>query len=605
VSDDAHEGASGRAGANTLATLWRAQRRRRAVAAHIILGLVAVALCFVPLFNLLGYEFSAVIAVVATALIAPVTFALLSRGLPASPEAQVDAETCDAPRTLGPGRTYVWVLGCNLALLVVPLAVITANAVRVPVCDYPGGLATYAVIAGVTVAWATLSAVVAFALSPGSRLFRSLVYYGLVLVSLAGTLAYLALEPPIVASNPYLGWFAGSIYDAALAIPTPLIAYRLVQIALIVALVTAMEVAWRVRTGREIPYGLRTVCGLACIAVVVAHSHHAELGYGITRDDIQEELGGRYETEHFIIYHPTEGDWPARIAAVAEDHEYRYWQHRRFFGVEPEGKIVSYIYPNRETKGRLFGAKRTSVAKLWLGEIHIIYKGYGNRLLTHELAHIFTEPFGSGPLSLSAQWGLLPNMGLVEGAAVAATWSGAELTPHGWAAALHRLDLAPDVGAILGAGGFWSRQGRTVYTMMGSFSRWLIETRGIEKFRAAYAFGDIEGAYGETIDTLVAEWRAYLDAIELDEEELALASFYFDRPSIFGKVCARNLASRLDDVCRSARPDAALRPCARGPRGHHRAGTRRAIPPTSTRRAAGASRRIRDCDCSHQRAPLT
>src|SRR5690606_3854576 len=131
-----------------------------------------------------------------------------------------------------------------------------------------------------------------------------------------------------------------------------------------------------------------------------------------------------------------------------------------------------------------------------------------------------------------------------EGIASAAQWGGEELSPHGWAAALRRLDMAPDLAAILGAGGFWSKQSRTVYTLTGSFVRWLIETRGIETFKEAYAHGEIEEAYDEPLGDLVDEWEAFLDTIELNDADLALAAYRFDRPSIFGKVCARNIAER-------------------------------------------------------------
>ncbi|MDA1192838.1 MAG: hypothetical protein O3A46_14285, partial [Candidatus Poribacteria bacterium] len=81
------------------------------------------------------------------------------------------------------------------------------------------------------------------------------------------------------------------------------------------------------------------------------------------------------------------------------------------------------------------------------------------------------------------------------------------------------------------------------YTTAGSFSRWLIETRGIETFGRAYPFGRIEKAYGIPFETLRDEWLAFIDAVEVPETEMQEAERRFDRPPIFAKACAREIAS--------------------------------------------------------------
>ena len=511
------------------------------------MALAASVLAFTPLFNLLGYEFALAVGVVVALVIGPVTMLDLREGSSPSPTRGQGSEL------LSPAHTFGVLSADNLSLLLLPLLLITLNALRVTVCDYRSGLILYAILPGVTALYSTLSAMASASLTGGRRVLRVLVYYGLMLLSIGGGAAYLALEPPIVAMNPYIGYFAGSIYDEALAVPLPLLVYRSLQLALIAALVSAMEIAHR--WGRQkIGVGLGLLFLLSSLVVAVGHSQHSAIGYSLTRADIQAELGGRYETEHFIIYFSTDGDWNQRIERIAEDHEFRYSQLKRFFGEEPPGKLVSYIYPNRDEKGRLMGARRTLVAKLWSGEMHILYPHYGVSVLKHELAHLFTAPFGTGPLKLSTKAGLFPNMGLVEGIAAAAQWEAKEFTPHGWAAALRKIEKAPDIEGILSAAGFWAQHSRTVYTVMGSFSRWLIETRGIERFKKAYAHGDFEGAYETPLSTLIKGWHAHLDTITLGEADLELARFYFDRPSIFGKVCARALAEqrrRVDQLTRS------------------------------------------------------
>lgn len=498
----------------------------------MLLLIVSIALALIPLFNVLGYEFSLVIAGAIVLLAAPTSFGLLASS----------SSKTGAPHA-GPIGVFARVLKHNAMLLAIPLVISTLNAARVQNCDYTGGLALFALIPGVTVAWVSLVAMVCDTLTRGRKVLRYVAYFAVLLASVAGTLAYLALEPPIVAVNPYLAFFAGSIYDEALSLPTPLIAYRLIQLGLIAGLLMAWESAWRRQSGDPSWRYVGVAAAVVLLGAGWAHSAHERWGYSLDREDIQAALGGRYETEHFVIYYAAEGDWAERIVEIGEDHEFRYAQLKAFFGLEPELPVVSFVYPDKERKGRLMGARNTLVAKLWLGEMHITYNGYGNDVLKHELAHIFTAPFGSGPLDLSTSYGIFPNMGLVEGVASAAEWRiTAELTPHGWSAALHRLRLAPDLTRVIGAGGFWSQHSRTVYTLVGSFVRWLVDTRGVERFKEAYGTGDFEGTYGETLPALVAEWQSFLTGIALSEDELAQASYLFDRPSIFEKVCARSLA---------------------------------------------------------------
>jgi tetratricopeptide (TPR) repeat protein len=209
--------------------------------------------------------------------------------------------------------------------------------------------------------------------------------------------------------------------------------------------------------------------------------------------------------------------------------------------------LRSFIYANGSQKERLMGAGQTLIAKPWLGEMHITWRGVGEGAMSHELAHLFTQAFGSGPLRLAGPSLLSLNMGLVEGAAEAAAWDGDDLTFHGWAAALYRLDLAPELTEVIGARGFWGQYSRKVYTLMGSFSRWLIDEYGVDRYRRLYGSGDFEGTYQTTPEALVASWRQFLDGLPVSDAQLDLARFRYDRPPIFGKVCARSVAVRVQD----------------------------------------------------------
>jgi tetratricopeptide (TPR) repeat protein len=177
--------------------------------------------------------------------------------------------------------------------------------------------------------------------------------------------------------------------------------------------------------------------------------------------------------------------------------------------------------------------------------MHITWRGIGDELLAHEMAHLFLRKDGFGPLRLASRDGLIPIMALVEGAATSAAWGASELDYHHWSAAIYELGLGEDITDLLGPAGFWSRYSRLAYTLTGSFGRWLIDEHGPAAFRAAYRRGDFEGAYGVSLDELVADWRAFLDELELSEDQLESARYRYDRSSLFGRLCARSIATRF------------------------------------------------------------
>ncbi|RAL21642.1 hypothetical protein DL240_12355 [Lujinxingia litoralis] len=501
--------------------------RRYLLAATFCVVVAAVA-CFVPLFNLVGYESAALFGVIG---------GLLATGLTVADALRQDAL---AGRAVDFGRFALR----NLGLLVVPLGLLTLNGLRVPNCDWAAGYSFWGLIAGMAVLMGTASAWVAVTWL-GRRRLTWWVAFGLPLADGAALAYHLATEPPIVGHQWFLGYFGGSIYDEALAVPLSLISYRILHAIALVAVVAALDARQRWQRGLRAGWTVALAL-VAMVVFTVGFAYRQDFGIGIDRTHIARELGGLIETEHFLIFYPKTRVWEQAAAQLAEDHEYRYDELRQFFGTDPVEftgrKVRSFVYADRDSKGALMGGRNTMVAKLWLHEMHILWRGTGDRMIAHELAHIFTEPFGSGPLRLSMQRGVGVNMGLVEGAAFAAEWPARDLSAHQASRAMRELAIAPDLRALLGASGFWTQASGRAYTLMGSFVRYLIDTYGIEAFKEAYSHGDFSGAYGKSVVELVSEWEHFIDAIELDARQREVARYLYDRPSIFGKVCARTMA---------------------------------------------------------------
>ncbi len=507
----------------------------------------SVALCFTPLANILGYE-SAAAAGVFCGLAALVrTHLRVGRTVP-DPLARDRARSTIADfGALLPG---------NAALVAVPLALLTLNALRVRNCDPLTGALFFlliplvSVLVGQTVAWIA-------ALVP-RRSLRVPLALALIAADVAWLLWRLATEPPITGHTWLLGWFAGSIYDEALSIPTSLIWVRLTLVAGCAVVVLAIELL--ARRSRSNSGGLTLALLVTALITGGLHAQSLAAGAWVDRAQVFETLGGRLETEHFVIHYDPASLDETGAALLATDHEYRYAELAAFFDEDPVAwrgrRISSVVYPDKRTQHALMGARNTLVARPWTHEMHIRWDDIGDTAVAHELAHLFTAPFGGGPLQLATRdvsliGGLVIDIGLVEGIALAADWPPDELTPHEAAAAMRALDIAPDLRRLFDPAGFWSQPSGKAYTLMGSFVRHLVDTGGIATFKAAYRTGDFQDAYGQSVDELISGWEAAIDAISVSDDALELARFRYKRKSIFGKVCARTIAD-LDRRARQA-----------------------------------------------------
>src|SRR5205823_2412192 len=80
---------------------------------------------------------------------------------------------------------------------------------------------------------------------------------------------------------------------------------------------------------------------------------------------------------------------------------------------------------------------------------------------------------------------------------------------------------APPLAAVVGAG-FSTLAGRRAYTMAGSFSAFLLTTRGPGKLRAVYqSGGNFADVYRVPLADLEAEWRQFLAQQPLTTRERA------------------------------------------------------------------------------------
>lgn len=365
---------------------------------------------------------------------------------------------------------------------------------------------------------------------------RGFIAGALILICIfAYSLLTLYNEPSLFVYNPLFGFFPGPIYDEAIPVTNTLVAYRLITLLWGLLFLILLYLANGFGYRRVGAWDFLKLIAVGA-ALVTAYSYEHELGISFDREYITEEiLPASVETENFIIYYDPDSPPVRRIDLIAGDHEWRYRELSAFLGVDSGEKIRSYIYPDEDTRKRVVGAGDTTIANPIHKEIHLVYDSFPQPVLKHELTHVMAGDFGTKTLHMS------PKVGLLEGLAVAADWSGDVYDPHQWSKALIENGMAPGIADIAGFG-FWYAPPSQSYTLMGSFSRYLIDTYGIEKFKTVYRTGDFT-LYGKSLSELEADWKKFLAGLPAAAGINELARSRFGAPAIFAATCPRRVAA--------------------------------------------------------------
>src|SRR5438067_3873659 len=490
-------------------------RRARAVYAG---ALVAVSLCaaFLPLADHLGYELAEIIAL----------FAGLFGAAPgiAAARAELIRPVPDALRAIGRA------LSGAAGLLLVPVAIILLNGLRRPACEPVAGLLLYALIAVPSgMLAAALGAACAFAWPRRA----GLVAFAVFLVTLAVALWPLARGPQIYAYHHLGGMFPGPIYDEVIQ---PTRALYLSRLATVVYAGMCAGIALFFGPGRKGRAGL--FIGAACGAGAIAISSQAEtFHFRASTALLDRELGGTLQAGMVVLHFPREKTKEER-ALLAREAEVSWRAVREFAGLPVEGRKVDvFLYRSAEEKRRLIGAAETSFTKPWLRQIHTNDAPAPHPILRHELAHAAFADLSRGGFGVPGRLrGLLPDMALVEGAAVAADWPAGEFTVDDEARALRELKLLPDLRRLFRPGLFYAESGPRAYVAAGSFVRFLFRNGGAAAFRSAYAKDDAEA------DALADAYLGWLSSEPAPARAVALAQQRFASPAIVRRPCAHEVA---------------------------------------------------------------
>jgi hypothetical protein len=495
----------------------------------LIFILFTIACTRVPLFNYLGFEFSAFTVVLAGLVGGLLTLSLWK---------QTDCEC----------KTDVWQFVGEIAfvqciLLVIPFLISLANVLFVKNCSIGDGMVFYAltVVPGVL-----FSVAVAMVVGIVFEKWRKTIFIVLYILVLLHIPLVTFFRPQIFAFNPILGFFPGFTYDETLQVTQRLLIYRLATCAASGCLVTSAVWIWHIRFHRKertdasyqsFPFIEIVILALLLPIVLVMMLFSDRLGFSSSQHYIQQKLVGNYQTTHFEIIYPAGSVKREQIEQLGRLHEYYYSNLSHALNVQLQERIVSFLYSSPEEKGKLIGAGRTDIAKPWLRQIHMNLTDV-EAGLKHEMAHILAGEFGWSPLKISH------NSGLVEGIAVAVGDDVLYDEPLDRAAALvFAAGVNPDMESLFSFFGFVKVNAGVSYALAGSFCKFLIDSFGIDQFKKLYLSGDFVLTYNRTLPSLLTDWRTIVHRQQFTTDDSIKAQYFFRRSSIFGKECARVLAN--------------------------------------------------------------
>ncbi|HTR81309.1 MAG TPA: hypothetical protein VMM58_06720 [Bacteroidota bacterium] len=513
--------------------------------AGLVYFLIAGALTQVPLFNYLGYEFSAALTIPA---------AVIS-GLLAISFVRVHVH-----QTIS-RRKFLFVLAhyfiVNALLLLIPLVVITANALVVKNCSLSRGFAFYILLPVCTMIFSvSLGAVI------GVLFRRARMIFMLVLILILAQIPYVTYtEPQLFAYNFILGYFPGITYDETLNGLSSLLLYREFTIVASIFLVTifflSVKMVWsdykfaenveafRMRKGDGALYASAVVC---LIVLVYGHFQRAALGFEFSASDIQTALGGMATTSHFTLFYPKEKVPANEVRLLKAEAEFQYAvdNERMEEPLPPDEKITAYLYPNSETKQKYIGTATTNIAKPWRREIHLTLDSFEDTF-RHELVHVLAAPLGLPIIGASDR------LALNEGFAMAVDWNLGNYSPHEYAAAMQRDHLLGDPEALFSYTGFAAQQGSYAYIVAGSFSRYLIDRFGMDSFKEVFPAAHFMAVYGRSLASLIEDWEGFLKTVDVSSLPPETVKTLFAQQSIFRKTCARVTAERNAEAVRAIR----------------------------------------------------
>lgn len=358
------------------------------------------------------------------------------------------------------------------------------------------------------------------------------------------------LNPQIFTYGWQYGFFPGFIWDAAMELQSAYWWSRLFVLLFAVSfliedyqLIKAGAITWKERVQvRKVNFWRSGI--LINAPIFICMLLLSQIGITRSHDHIKQELIKTIDVKGSVIIHCTDSTFTKDELSLLQYKCSLYCDSiRSFFHITEKRLTHLYIYPSNEEMKKFVGTASASIAKPWMNELHISKDNLGS--LKHELVHTLLSTYGNFPFDIS--W----STGLTEGAAVAMeeSYDGIRNCDE-YAARIVQLGLAKGVKEIMSFTGFVAQASGKSYTLAGSFSKYLIQHYGSEKFLSLYNTREYESIYGKPVDVLEREWIASLQPLQtpMNRYDSLRVRFYFDRTSILNEPCLRKIGRMMKEA---------------------------------------------------------
>ncbi|MBL7996311.1 hypothetical protein JNM05_13155 [bacterium] len=369
-------------------------------------------------------------------------------------------------------------------------------------------------------------------------LFRKYVWLAagcFIILSFMLNIFWLKWHAPIYVYSIFWGYFPGPLYDEWIPLTSTLWIHRLWSLCFAFLFILS-SLLWQRKQAISRPHIIALVTVLAL--VIGIYGTRFRIGFDAGYNELKSALGAELKSDRIAIFFDKNID-KGEMEWVRNLSEFYYEEVSHYLDLKTDRRVSIYVYLDEYQKKKLMGAGVTNFAKIINDEIHINFDDVGG-VLKHEMTHVLANDFGNDIYSTT-------RMGFLEGLAVSAEWNESYFTPHEWAAALKKQNKLPDVLSLIDGSGFLKNAAGMSYIVSGSFTRFLLDSFGVAKFKKAYYDEDVEIVYGMPKTELAGRWVRFLDGMAIRDEDIQLAGLLI-KPSLFQKKCPHYVADILEEA---------------------------------------------------------
>ncbi|MFH1727612.1 MAG: hypothetical protein ABIA04_04255 [Pseudomonadota bacterium] len=354
--------------------------------------------------------------------------------------------------------------------------------------------------------------------------------YAIIFISIIYSIARLFLQAPVFSFNHFYGFLPGPLYDERIYFLNSLLIYRgltiLISILILILILSKKQ-----------KRALKIIIPSSIIFLILLFSFifSDKLGYTRSKHSLIKNLGGHIETKHFNIYYDKEIS-EKTIKKHALFHEFRYHQITSDLALKPKQKFTSFIYANAKKKKLTIGAARTFIGDFYNKEMHLNLISPLHPIIKHEMTHIISSEFGN------QYFGGSFNIGLIEGIAVYEEKKDYFISLDKQVKAIINKGFKPDIKSLFSLTKFWSARASHAYILSGSFTGFLINNYGKDRFKRLYKGASIEEVYHKTLDDIIKDYDRFISKIQITKKQQNFLDHKLSRKSMFEKTCPHTVA---------------------------------------------------------------